>query len=173
VEVAKALIDYHTLGTQLKLHDLRPHLWVNGEGERFEIDLLITLKGKQTYNGTPWQNTRKIAVEFKEADIRRVISQAVTRRPYVDYVYIATRKWVDLDFRDLLVMGYYGLGWVVWDRDFAKIITPSKYRLPASSLDLMIEVAVKRHLQKAIEKVEKHVNEKRITDFIGGMNADT
>lgn len=165
--VVKELVSYHTEGTKLRLVDLQPHLWVEGEGERFEIDLLLTLASETKYQGRRFRAERKIAVEFKESDIKRVISQAVTRKPYVDYVYIATRSWVTLDYYDLFVMGYYGIGWVIWDKDFAKIIVPAKFHAPVHALEYLVEDAVRRHLEKALSKMNAKVTEKSILDFVG------
>ncbi|WP_297550580.1 hypothetical protein [Thermococcus sp.] len=168
IGVVDVIVGHHTYGNNLRLTELYPHVWLNGEEEKLEFDLLIELEGKSSFNGHVIKTKRTIGVEFKEDNVKKVLAQAIARRPYVDYLYIATRSWVHMDFDDLFVMGYYGIGWVIWDEDFAKMIVESRWRQPSESLRYMVERAVRIHLERVLAKF-KHSGskEKSILEFVG------
>lgn len=91
-----------------------PHKLVTFEDKRLEYDLIIYLvhkDGNSVYD-------RKISVEFKEWDMRKVVYQAIKRSWYVDYSYIATRD-IAPPPEVLIEMIYMGIGWVVWGENFA------------------------------------------------------
>ena len=142
--VVNEILDYHMEG--YRDVQLFPHHVIKRGNNRFEFDLVIHLIHK--YEGfNKW-----IGVEFKEFDVKKVVRQAVARREFVDYMYIATR-WVHLDFDDLLLLSYEGIGWVIWNEELAKLIVPSKYYPPAKSLDTMITL----HIYYMAEREAKNI----------------
>ncbi|MFA4663339.1 hypothetical protein [Pyrococcus kukulkanii] len=160
--VLDVIVRHHTAGTNLELKEVHPHVWLNGNNEKLEFDLLIILRNRKGH-------VRRIGVEFKEGDVKKVLAQAIARQPYVDYMYIATRSWVTLDFEDLFVMGYYGIGWVVWEEGFAKMIVSAKYHSPASSLEYMIERAVKIKVEEEFSKLFPRKKDLNLEVWLGGV----
>ena len=168
--VLDVIVRHHTFNNSFELKEIYPHVWLDGEDERIEFDLLIKLESRKEYNGHIITNKRTIGVEFKEGDVKKVLAQAIVRRPYVDYIYIATRSWVRMDFDDLFVMGYYGIGWVLWDNDFAKMVVESRWRTPSTSLRYMVERAVRILAEKELSKLFRSGSkEKSILEFVGGV----
>lgn len=143
-EVAKAIIKSHESDWNETKAELYPRKVVNSDKERIEFDLLIKMEyiGKRT-------TTVYIGVEFKEYDIRKVIHQAIVRRPFVHYQYIATR-FTMLEYSELFLMAYYGLGWVVWDEDFVKILIPARMNYPVHDLDRLIKEIVKDAIEEKV-----------------------
>jgi len=126
--------------------------------ERVEFDLLIKITwktGKRKYE-------RLIGVEFKEHDVKKVLMQAVRRSMFVDYMYIATRN-VWLDYEDVFILAYFGLGWIIWENGFVKLITPSRYmvksytfnRLLNQAIDTIIEDKIREKVEKEIDKISQ------------------
>ncbi len=136
-EIAKTIIKAHESDWNETKADLYPRKVVKSDKERIKFDLLIKLEyiGKRT-------TTVYIGVEFKEYDIRKVLHQAIVRRPFVNYQYIATRFTMP-EYSDLFLMAYYGLGWVVWDDDFVKILIPARMNYPVHDLYRLIKEVVK------------------------------
>ena len=144
--VVNEILGYHMEGSEYRDVQFFPHHIIRQGNNRFEFDLAIHLIHK--YEGfNKW-----IGVEFKEFDVKKVVRQAVARREFVDYMYIATRG-VHLDFDDLLLLSYEGIGWVIWNEEFANLIVPSKYYPPAKSLDAMIGL----HIYYMAEKEAKNI----------------
>lgn len=146
-EVAKAIINYHESEWSDCEADLLPRAIVKGEKERLEFDLLIklTMKGRQR------TTERLIGVEFKETDIRKAVHQAVVRRPYVDYQYIATR-FVLMDYIDLFYMASYSIGWVVWSEDFVKIVVASRMQTPYAHMRELVTAMVKEIVKEEVDR---------------------
>lgn len=145
IGVVNEILNYH-MGHEYQDVQLFPHHVIKRGNNMFEFDLVIHLIHKrETFN-------RWIGVEFKETDVKKVVRQAVARRKFVDYMYIATR-WVHLDFDDLLLLSYEGIGWVIWSEELAKLIVPSKYFPPAKSLDAMISL----HIYYMAEREAKNI----------------
>ena len=139
----------------------------------FEFDLLIYIYTKE-------ENPEKksnlfdtlIGVEFKETDIRKVITQAILRREFVDYMYIATRD-VSMDYQDLFLLALFGIGWVIWEKNFAKIIVPARtyFNVYAHKVDELIDYLINRKLNRIVEdlteiKLNKKVEELKLTKWL-------
>jgi len=144
--VVNEILNYHMSGADFIDVQLYPHHVIGQGNNKFEFDLAIHLAHEHEW----W--SRWIGVEFKETDVKKVIRQAVARREFVDYMYIATR-WVHLDFEDLLLLSYEGIGWVIWNKEIAKLVVPSKYHPPAKSLDAMINL----HIYYMAEREAKNI----------------
>ena len=92
--VVERIVEYHqnrAYANLMKDVDVFPRKKLNG----LEFDLVIYLHIKSK---RPEHRTREdilIGVEFKESDMNKVIKQAIARREFVDYMYIATscRAW--------------------------------------------------------------------------------
>jgi len=161
--VVNEILDYHMEGSEYRDVQLFPHHVIKRGNNRFEFDLVIHLIHK--YEGfNKW-----IGVEFKETDVRKVVRQAVARREFVDYMYIATR-WVHLDFEDLLLLSYEGIGWVIWNEELAKLIVPSKYCPPATSLNAMIGLHIYYMAERNAKNIVPRVVEKEVKKQLSSLD---
>lgn len=146
-EIAKRIIDYHLAGVQACdwSEELYPRFWYNTGKEKLEYDLLIKLtwKNKRRYE-------RLIGIEFKETDFRKVVTQAVARSSYVDYMWVATNMVIP-DTATLLELIDYGIGWVIWDDNFVKILIPARYG--RGHLVEMFRYLAERELRNAAERL--------------------
>lgn len=167
-EVAKEIIDYHNsfwgMDEPSKV-ELFPRKVITHSGDRLEFDLVIviswvrkTFHYKRTY-------TRTIGVEFKETDISKVIQQAMKRRDYVEYMYIATRSNVVLNHLEHILMAEFGIGWVVWEENFAKMVIPSHYQYPVHSIMDIISHLVKKTVDKYLKEKMNETKATKLTDF--------
>jgi len=150
-EVAERIIDYHT---DDNYHDWKAEVYPRKvlvrdlihKQERLEFDLVIKIE---------WTSNRKyerlIGVEFKEYDMDKVVVQAIARRHFVDYMYIATRN-VSIDPVNLLRLVDFGIGWVVWS-DFVKLIFPSKFNR-FGHIDNLLHYLAKKAIEEEIEKMK-------------------
>ena len=146
IGVVNEILRYHMKSDDYQDVQLYPHHIIKQGNNRFEFDLVIHLIHKHE------AFSKWIGVEFKEGDVKKVVRQAVARREFVDYMYIATR-WVHLDFDDLLLLSYEGIGWVIWNEELAKLVVPSKYYPPAKSLNAMVTL----HIYYMAEREAKNI----------------
>lgn len=159
-EIAKRVIDYHLADVQAYdwSEELHPRLWYNTGKEKLEYDLLIKLT---------WENKRKyerlIGIEFKETDFRKVVTQAIARTSYVDYMWIATEMVIP-DTAMFLEMIDYGIGWIVWDDDFVKILIPARFGR-GHLLDLLRYLAEK----EVREAAERLVNDAKVAHGVRSL----
>jgi len=145
-EVAEAIIEYHKSDWSETEVELFPRKVLANGRERVEFDLLVKL----TFKGEKRTTERLIGVEFKEYDTKRVIHQAIVRKQFVDYQYIATR-FVMLDYTEIFLLAYFGIGWVVWDESFVKLLVPAKWSSPTVD----IHYIVREWLKDAVREVVK------------------
>jgi len=150
INIVNVILQYHNQkGYDFSLY---PRFIANIDGEKLEYDLLIILKGERKFE-------RKIGIEFKQNDIKKVISQAVARRKYVDYQYIATKNiWLNYD--DIAVMCYFGLGWIIYMDNFAKIIFPSRFYDTGITTRSILNFIIHEKLRKEADKVVKEAVDK-------------
>ena len=128
-----------------------PRFVFNGDKERIEMDLLIVLEHpKQRYD-------RKIGVEFKETDADKVIAQAIVRRKYVDYMYIATRD-IPFTYKEVFLLSYFGIGWIIWKEDFTKMIFPARYTTTEYIFEEIINLAIELKLREKQKEIEEKVS---------------
>ena len=115
--------------------------------EGIEFDLLILLQdGKGNTH-------RVIGVEFKETDIHKVIAQAIIRKRYTDYMYIATKPILDVGYFHIFMMCYYGIGWIVFLPDIAYPIIKS--RRSGGDIDSLVNYLIEKEIEKKVdEKIE-------------------
>ncbi len=146
-DVVKVILYHHTLNiySDYKV-DLHPRRVFNTKKERLEFDLLIELE---------WESNRKykrlIGVEFKETDFSKVVVQAIARREFVDYMYVATRNVIP-DKVDLFRLFDFGIGWVIWSEDFVKLLYPASY-YRAGNVVSLIEYLSRKILEEKIEEI--------------------
>ncbi len=145
VEVVRQILRYHTDGNYEEVQ-LYPRHILTREKERIEFDLLIKLVHEKKYLD------KLIGVEFKEFDTAKVVRQAARRRDFVDYMYIATRD-VAMDYQDVFILCYFGIGWVIWDEGFAKVIVPARYGNPGYKIRKMVDTMVSRLVEERVEKL--------------------
>jgi len=146
-DIAKRIVDWHLRA--IYYDDLSvevfPHYWYESKAEKLEYDLLVKLC---------WRSNREyerlIGVEFKETDFKKVVSQAVIRREYVDYMWIATRNIIP-NVEDLLLILDCGIGWILWDEDLIKILVPAKYN--RGSIKNLIQYLARKEVEKAVKEV--------------------
>jgi len=166
-EVAEEIINYHNsfwgMDEPSKV-ELFPRKVITHNGDRLEFDLVIVISWVRDVFHYKMTYTRTIGVEFKESDISKVIQQAIKRRDYVEYMYIATRNGV-LNHLEHILMAEFGIGWVVWDDGFAKMVIPSHYQYPVHSIMYIVEHLVKKAVDKYLEEKMKEVKVTKLTDF--------
>jgi len=165
-EVAEEIINYHLQWDKTRdwVINLHPRFWMVSKEEKLEFDLLIELEWST--NGRKYR--RMVGVEFKENDFRKVVSQAIARRSYVDYMWVATRNiFIGDDYYAVafLEMLDHGIGWVIWDEDFVKILVTPKYDRYGCVLDLIDHIA-----EKAVERaVEKLIKEAKVSQGVRSL----
>jgi len=164
-EVAKEIIDYHNsfwgMDEPSKV-ELFPRKVITHNGDRLEFDLVITVSWVRDVFHYKRTYTRTIGVEFKETDISKVIQQAIKRRDYVEYMYIATRRNVVLNNLEHILMAEFGIGWVVWSEDFAKMVIPSHYKYPVHSIREIVWYLADKAVE---EKLRKKLKEVKLSEF--------
>ena len=158
--VVERIVEYHqnrAYANLMKDIDVFPRKKLNG----LEFDLLIYLHIKSK---RPEHRTREdilIGVEFKESDMNKVIKQAIARREFVDYMYIATscRAW---NIEQLFLLALYGIGWVFWNNQFVEIILePRRYANRVDTLiDYLFDGKLREIIDEAIERKMKQIDEK-------------
>jgi hypothetical protein len=162
-EVAQKIVNYHisdwAADYEVSCH---PRKVFQTDKERLEFDLIIELE---------WESNRKyrrlIGVEFKETDFGKVVVQAIARCDFVDYMYVATRNVIP-DSYDLLRLFDFGIGWIVWEEDFVKLLFPAHFRR-YSGVSRLIDYLARRALEQAIEemKLERRIAENMsLLDFV-------
>ena len=156
--------------------EIFPRHILTKDNERIEFDAVVRISWEREFSWGTRKYERLIGIEFKEYGKNKVISQCVRRRDFVDYMYMATRN-IALDYDDVLIMNYFGIGWVVWDDDFAKIVFPARYRdaetydsfrfmIRQSLKDLLRESLDRDLLKKTIEEVVREkVGNSKITEW--------
>ena len=146
-DVAERIINWHLKEINYKdLHiELYPRYWLFTKKEHIEFDLFIRLwwRSNREYE-------RHIGVEFKETDFRKVVSQALIRRKYVEYMWIATRNIIP-EVESLLLLIDSGIGWIIWEEDFIKILIPAKYH--RGSIKNLIEYLARKEVEKVVKEV--------------------
>ncbi|HDD57137.1 MAG TPA: hypothetical protein ENF43_01295 [Thermoplasmatales archaeon] len=163
-EVAKLIIDYHTYELDYEDVKIFPRKRFNG----IEFDLLIYIYKKSSRPENRTGRDILIGVEFKETDLDKVIKQAIARKEFVDYMYIATccRVW---NIEQLFLLALYGIGWIFWDGKYVKLILePKRYankvnillnHIFDNRLREMIDEAIKEKLEQIDEKIQRRLDE--------------
>ena len=143
-----------------------PHKVMVIDDERIEFDLIISLVAKNGYHGYD----KKIAVEFKEIDAKKVVWQAARRLWFVDYAYIATRETY-MPPEALIVMSFLGIGWIVWNEERAFLVLKSFCRYGdrvSGVLSELVALKLRAILDKEIEeRLNKKMRLRKLTDFGG------
>ncbi|RLF41901.1 MAG: hypothetical protein DRN18_03165 [Thermoplasmata archaeon] len=159
-KVAELIVDYHTINrvSDYKI-DIFPRKKING----IEFDLLIYI----------WVNSRDpekrrywdtlIGIEFKETDMDKVLKQAIIRREFVDYMYIATncRAW---EIEQLFLIALYGIGWIYWDNNFIKMILAPKRHV--NRVGDLINYLLDRKLEEIVEETVDRKIQTRLEEWL-------
>jgi len=166
--IAKLIVDWHTVGLQYDEMDIEVyprHILARKDEsdklERLEFDLVIQLKWTtkvHSIDGRSYsrQYERLIGVEFKEYDMRKVVLQAMRRRDFVDYMYIATRN-ITVDYIDLFYLADFSIGWIIYDADgFVKMLIPSRIKHGQSVTELIKSLA-ERAVRETIREMKLDV----------------
>jgi len=155
-EVAKEVISYHQKWKDDIEIYLHPRRIFKSKKETLEFDLVIELVWETERFGIERKVVRTIGVEFKEYDIDKVIKQAIARRSYVHYMYIATKP-IPLMPQQLFLLSDFGIGWVVWkENKFANMVMASRFERNADVMTLL-DYFARRAVEKAIEEVKNEV----------------
>lgn len=168
-EVAKEVIRYHSMWKDDVEARLYPRKVFQNKKEKLEFDLVIEIE----WESEGWKVTRKIkrtiGVEFKETDIDKVIKQAIARRDYVHYMYIATKP-ATLMPQQLFLLADYGIGWVVWKKDeFANLVLGSRFERNAD-ITTLLDYFARKSVEKAIKEIQEESKVTRalsLLDFTG------
>ena len=169
-KVAELIVDYHTFRFDYEGIKIFPRKKFKG----MEFDLLIYIYKKSSKPENRTGRDILIGVEFKENDMDKVIKQAIARKEFVDYMYIATccRVW---NVEQLFLLALYGIGWILWDGDYVRLILePKRY---ANKVDTLINYLFDRKLREviddAIERRLKQIDEKiqrRLDEWVNHQN---
>ena len=162
-EVVNEIIEYHTRNIKSNISSYEiscfPRKIYQTKKEKLEFDLIIVLE---------WQSNRHfrrvIGVEFKETDFAKVVVQAIARRDFVDYMYVATRNVIP-ELYDLFRLLDFGIGWVVWDDKFAKLIFPAKFHRHSQVMQL-IDYLARKALEEHVEEMKREENIVKLFNFI-------
>jgi len=159
LNVVEKILERHETG-RTNFVQLFPHFRYKG----IEFDLLILLSDKKIDINKLDETLgfhRLIAVEFKETDIKKVVGQAIVRKEFADYIYVAT-KYSTYDYVDIFLMALFGIGWVLFDKSFAKIILPAKYyETPKYKIKELVDALLSQKFKEVVEEVAKEkFNEK-------------
>jgi len=156
-KVAKLIVDYHTYNFDYEGIKIFPRKKFNG----VEFDLLIYMYKKSSKPENRTGRDILIGIEFKESDMDKVIRQAIARKEFVDYMYIATccRVW---NIEQLFLLALYGVGWIFWDGEYVKLILePKRYTNKVNALvDYLFDDKLREIIDEAIEKKIKQIDEK-------------
>lgn len=147
--VVEEILNYHQSNFKTyKIVQLFPRVKFKG----MEFDLLIFLSDevKPVEEKDYWD--RLIGVEFKETDTKIVIKQAILRTEYVDYQYIATKN-VYLDYPEIFLMTLFGIGWVVWGNNFAKLIVPARWKPHYEKINELVNYLINTRMEDLIKSV--------------------
>jgi len=154
-EVVNEIIEYHTKEgwSEKEIEELQvyPRHILTKDKNRIEFDLVIKIKWKTKVLGTEKYRfyERLIGVEFKETDIPKVITQAIARREFVDYMYIAT--WAQyLNYHDVFLLSYFGIGWVTW-RKHAVLVIPAKYSHHPETMQSLLNSLIEKRLAEVFD----------------------
>lgn len=158
-EVAEEVIRYHTMWKEGVEATLYPRSIFQNKKEKLEFDLVIVVEWESEGLVTR-KIKRTIGVEFKETDIDKVIKQAIARRDYVHYMYIATKP-VTLMPQQLFLLADYGIGWVVWRKGkFANLVLGSRLERNSDVMTLL-EYFARKAVEKAIRDIKEEVKTTR------------
>lgn len=168
-EILKEHVESRWIATDYEPYFI-PRKIINIDGRRLEFDLLIHLKDTTTRE-RDISFDRLIAVEFKETDLKKVVRQAMVRRWYVDYMYVATKP-IPATPEELILLSYMRIGWVVWNKskNVAFIVLRSFYR-DSDRLNNIVFTLVESRLAEVInytaDKVfSQQTKTKSLLDFL-------
>ncbi len=168
-EILKEHVENRWISTQYEPYFI-PRKVINIDGRRLEFDLLIHLKDISSRK-LNISFDRLIAVEFKETDLKKAVRQALLRRWYVDYIYIATKP-IPVNPEELILMTYTHIGWIVWDKNknVALIVLRSFYR-DTDRLNGWAFTLVETRLAEIVSYIadkalSKHARTKTLLDFL-------
>ena len=149
-EVAKLIVESH----RTKIYT-EEQLFPRKKFDGIEFDLLIILSDG---NDNSRYGRRVIGIEFKEYDMRKVIQQAIVRRHFVDYMYIASRPVINLSYAEVFHMAHFGIGWIVWiDRPYLLLKAKMNYSI---EIDRLLRHLISEYMEKATTEIAKVVEEK-------------
>ena len=168
-EILKEHVEDRWIATDYKPY-FTPRKVINIDGRRLEFDLIIHLKDV-TERDKNITFDRLIAVEFKENDLQKVVRQAIIRRWYVDYMYIATMP-IPMNPKELILMSYMHIGWVVWDKNKnIAFVAMHSFLRDSDRLNDIIFTLVENRLEEiaryTVDKVSaKQAKTKSLLDFL-------
>jgi len=157
IRVVDTILDYHLRirRSQYEVVQFFPH--TKFKGMEFDLLILLTNEEKELKNFDYFD--RLIGIEFKDADTWTVINQAIERKPYVDYQYVATRN-VWFNHTEIFLLTFFGIGWVIWEDGWAKLVVPAKMKRNLERVEQTINYLISKKLEKLIEeKVNKSLKD--------------
>ena len=91
---------------------------------------------------------RLVGIEFKIADFKKVVEQALVRREFVDYMYVATHTgiWFSGQFDAFFLMLYFGIGWILIGEK--EVFLVMKARWNSRTTDKLLNVLQSLIIQK-------------------------
>jgi len=157
LKVVQEILRYHQINREYKVIQFFPRVRFKG----MEFDLIILLSNGNTSLNSISYLDRIIGVEFKELDINKVVRQAIERRKFVHYQYIATRN-VSLDYPEIFMLTLFGIGWIIWEKNFAKLIIPARMRNTYQKVESLINYLI----EKRISEITEEILNRKLTEFM-------
>ena len=146
IAIVSKILKYHRLNiSEVKFF---PRKVIKRGRERVEFDLIMAYKLKR------FKVERLIGVELKESDFQKAVHQAIVRKEFVHYMYIAVREpLLRFELPSLLLMTYYGIGLLVWNDKTALLIVPSIMTTPDY---IRLEQLIGKLIQAQIETMKQN-----------------
>jgi len=168
-EVAERVIRYvcyHYISTPFGEEpriELYPRKFLKFDGKSYECDLVIEFSWR-TFR-TRKARSMRVGIEFKEDDFRKVVEQAIDRKPLFDLIFIATRPttlYFSYEPYYLALLIRHGIGWVLWDEKLIYLLIPAKKRGWMNGKEMA------RDIEKLAEFSPR--DPKTIMDYVGGVD---
>ena len=144
--VIEKILYYHNLDKKSTM--FYPRKVLTSKKERIEFDLLISYRDNRE---------RIIGIEFKEMDFQKAVFQAIVRRNFLDYIYVAIQEPINrFEIPDLFLVTYYGIGLIVWSDKNALLVLKSKMHHPdPNRMEELLDCVLKERLKRIFTKQEQ------------------
>jgi len=165
LQVVEKIVRWHMHDRSAKEYNVEvfPHHILTKNRERIEFDLVIEIN----YITIKHEFKRRllVGVEFKEYDLQKAVRQAIRRRDFVDFMWIATRNVV-ADPSSLFYMVDFGIGWLIWDDSgFVKMLLAARQTY-GNSVTSLVESIAERAIQRKLKEIEGSHKQPKLLEWL-------
>ena len=57
-----------------------------------------------------------------------------------------------LDYTEIFLLAYFGIGWVVWDESFVKLLVPAKWSSPTVDIHYIVREWIKDAVREVVKQ---------------------